>query len=148
MSISQLTFAPQLPVVVESLDYGFGSPWGTSDVNYSFLFSTSANTVNNVPIRLQRVGDWVTMSIPSTALLAIGNAGFCNNTVAIPEQFRPPVNSGILLWPAVANAVKVLGECEVASTGIITLAPFGGEFVAAGGNSGPFTGSATYFVGV
>jgi|GEM_PF-5679019 len=129
-------------------------PYGVT-TSFSSTFSfTGAGTTGSLTLRLQRVGDWVTLYLPScTATPTVSSAALVNNT-KIPVGFRPlTVTQGCTLGEMLNSGARTAdaGLAQISTAGDISIYRDGTEGTStfANGSAAGMNRSQTmtYYVG-
>jgi hypothetical protein len=148
MSISGLGYAPDVAVVVESLDLADNSSNRLS-LPLDLTWTTAGAPVTPV-ISFQRIGSWVTIDVAAD-LTAVGNAGvLISDAGAVPLQFRvtPTAIVTNIPWVVEVAGIPVVGKCFVNAAGQVGFHLINdGDFVADAAKTGAQAGAGSYYVG-
>lgn len=104
---------------------------------------TGAATTASLTIRLERIGNVVTMRIPLMTI-AFSTTGVFNNASALPTRFRP---IQVMQWPEIVqdNSTTALGRIQLTTGGgIVISASTGGANYSAGTIGWPASIVVTY----
>lgn len=119
----------------------------------TFTFNGTGGTTSSITLRHVRVGDWVTLHFPSSALANTGTSTdrMTSNT-AVGSSFRPATTTQSYLVPAIKNngaGVTTPGYLEINTSGNISIfRDSTGTLFTNSAQAGPSTAfSITYYVG-